>query len=520
MELDVGIVGGGLAGNLLARQLRRRLPDLRVGVFEKSTESSYKVGEATVEIAASYLIRRQGLTGYLYENHLPKNGLRYFFDREDRSCSLEEMSEIGTVNLPFHPAFQIDRQRLETDLVDMNRREGIHLRTGARVHDIALGREGAAHRFAVTDAGGTTAYSARWLVDAAGRTGLVARLEGLRVREEVHRIGSVWGRYEGVADIDDLGSEAWRARVRYTARRLSTLHVWYPGYWFWLIPLRGGVTSVGVTGEVVNRRREIRTPEGFRSFLAEHSAIATLMADAKPLDLGSFESIAYGTKRFFHPDRWGLTGESATAADPLYSPGCDFIALENDFLTDLVVRDHAGEDPSELAERCGLYDDFMQFRHAAAMLLYRGQYGTSGSYELARLKWDFDIGCYYNLWASAYLCDQHLDTTFLREQLRLRPYVENALRAFSDLFQQVEASLRERGDYFRENTGNFYYGLANIDFAEEVGTERSRREVLEKCGEIFNRTRAEALALMGRAESVAAVEPLPLTSFLSGRPLA
>ena len=63
IEVDVGIVSGGLAGNLLARQLRRRLPELRIGVFEKSTGTSYKVGEASVEIAASYLVRRQGLTG-------------------------------------------------------------------------------------------------------------------------------------------------------------------------------------------------------------------------------------------------------------------------------------------------------------------------------------------------------------------------------------------------------------------------------------------------------------------------
>jgi hypothetical protein len=32
----------------LARQLRRQLPSLRIGVFEQETESSAKVGEATV----------------------------------------------------------------------------------------------------------------------------------------------------------------------------------------------------------------------------------------------------------------------------------------------------------------------------------------------------------------------------------------------------------------------------------------------------------------------------------------
>ena len=95
------------------------LPELRIGLFERSTATSYKVGEATVEIAANHLIRRLGLSSYLYEHQLPKNGLRYFFDGERRDLPLHEMSEIGTLNLPFHPAFQLDRARMEADLLDL-----------------------------------------------------------------------------------------------------------------------------------------------------------------------------------------------------------------------------------------------------------------------------------------------------------------------------------------------------------------------------------------------------------------
>ncbi len=43
-DFDVAILGGGLAGNLLARQLTRSTSGLRIGLFEKSSESSWKVG--------------------------------------------------------------------------------------------------------------------------------------------------------------------------------------------------------------------------------------------------------------------------------------------------------------------------------------------------------------------------------------------------------------------------------------------------------------------------------------------
>jgi len=516
-QLDVAIVGGGLAGGLLARQLHRTAPELRVGLFERTTETSYKVGEATVEIAANYLIRKQGLSQYLYENHLPKNGLRYFFDNADRQAPIDEMSEIGTVNLPFHPAFQLDRSRLEADLLDMNRADGVLVRTGSAVGQIAFGEGGAPHRFEVSSGGRTTPFETRWIVDAGGRGGLFARLKDLKVAEEEHRLGAVWGRYEGVVDIDEWPSEEFHARVRHTSRRLSTIHFWYPGYWIWFIPLRGGVTSIGVTGKRMAQSKELRTPEGFRAFLEEHRAVRDLMVGAKNIDIGSYTQIAYGTRRFFHPDRWGLTGEAATAADPLYSPGSDFIALENDYLCDLIRRDLVDGDAAEMAERCELYDQFMQFRYEATMRLYRNLYDPQGSYELTCAKWDFDIASYYNLWTSSYMRDQHLDRDYLETQLRLKPFILQALENFSDLFQRVESALRERGDYFRANTGRFYFGLTNIDFEMEVGTNRSEEEVMQKTEQIFNIVRAQSLYLLGKAPSACAVEPIPLKDFLGRR---
>ncbi len=516
-QLDVAIVGGGLAGNLLARQLHRTAPELRVGLFERSTQPSYKVGEAVVEIAANYLIRKQGLSQYLYENQLPKNGLRYFFDNAERDAPLDEMSEIGSVNLPFHPAFQLDRSSLEADLLEMNRADGVHVRTGAAVGRLSIGENGDLHRFEVSSDGRTTSYESRWIIDAGGRSRLFARLKDLKVAENTHRLGAVWGRYEGVADIDEWKSEEFHARVRHTSRRLSTIHFWYPGYWIWFIPLRGGVTSIGVTGEQMAESKELRTPEGFRAFLEEHRAVRDLMVGAKNIDIGSYTQIAYGTKRFFHPDRWGLVGEAATSTDPLYSPGSDFIALENDFLTDLIRRDIIDGDAVEMTERCERYEQFMQFRFDATMLLYRNLYDLQGSYELACAKWDFDIAFYYNLWTSSYMRDQHLDRDYLDTQLRLKSFILQALENFSDLFQRVESTLRERGDYFRANTGHFHLGLTNIDFEKEVGTNRSEDEVMRKTEEIFNLVRAQALQLLGKDPSAHAVEPLPLKAFIGRR---
>src|SRR5689334_5934711 len=122
---DVIIAGGGIAGGFLARQLRRQKPELDILVLEsKPVIDDFKVGESTVEVAASYMIRRLELGTYLYQHQLPKNGLRFFFDSPRKDLPLPRMSEIGSDHMPFHPSFQLERARLERDLVTMNRAAG------------------------------------------------------------------------------------------------------------------------------------------------------------------------------------------------------------------------------------------------------------------------------------------------------------------------------------------------------------------------------------------------------------
>ncbi|MBW2400544.1 MAG: tryptophan 7-halogenase [Deltaproteobacteria bacterium] len=313
-KLDVAIVGGGMAGSLLARQLSRRLPGRRIALFEKRSQYSFEkrsqyshcVGESLVEIASNYLIRRLGLSSYLYERHLPKNGLRFFFDSANRDTALQQMSEIGSDSLPFHPAFQIDRSRFESDLTDLNARAGIAIHSGGRVEGLELGQGETPHRFQVKNDHGTRDFESRWLIDASGRSRMIARQQQLDVPETELQNGAVWGWFEGVTDVDDLDPPAWRERIRHTPRRLSTMHFLYRGYWIWFIPLKEGMTSVGVVYDQELCDLQYRGKESFLEFLCQHAAVAELLKNAKLTDARAYSHLAYGTKRFFSSDRWAL----------------------------------------------------------------------------------------------------------------------------------------------------------------------------------------------------------------------
>lgn len=483
-DYDLVILGGGLAGGLLARQLRLQRPDLDVLVLERNPQTSYKVGEATVELFSNYLIRKLGLSSYLYEHHLPKNGLRFFFDRADRGAAITEMSEIGSFGLPLHPSFQLDRSSLERELRDGNAARGATVLEGCKVTDVELGEPH--HVVEFEEGSARRRVSAGWVIDATGRASLLAKKLGLRVPERQHRCLAAWARLGGVRDLDAPEFDrAWRDRTHNTSRRLSTVHFMHRGRWTWMIPLRGGVTSVGVVGDAKHLSREVLSQDGLRSLLHEQPACRDLVDGAEWLDFGAYGQLAYGTKQWFG-DRWAVVGEAAAFSDPFYSPGSDFITLANDYVTDLVSRSHDGED---ITERQRLYDGYLQFRYRANLPLYRDQYELFGSYELMSARWNFDIAAYYALWVNSYLQDLHLDVEDLRHELRQSAFVVRALEGFGALFNRAERAVTARGGYEAHNLGRFDEALGDLSFTRDVG--RLRREEAE----------AQTLAAFGRARA-------------------
>src|SRR5690349_12411850 len=121
---DVVIMGGGLSGLCLARELQLRQPSLKLAVVEKRElpvpEAAHKVGESTVELASYYLGERLQLRSYLEERHLPKAGLRYFFPHGDNR-DIAARPELGLMKFAKLPSYQLDRGRLENDLAVINR---------------------------------------------------------------------------------------------------------------------------------------------------------------------------------------------------------------------------------------------------------------------------------------------------------------------------------------------------------------------------------------------------------------
>jgi flavin-dependent dehydrogenase len=389
---DVVICGGGLSGLTLALQLRRNLPELRILVVERTRrplpDAAHKVGESSVELGSRYF-ESLGLRDYLRDNHLIKFGLRFF--PGGGTLPLHERCEIGPANEPIVPSYQLDRGKLENDLRLRIGEAGATLVEGAKVGRIDLGPGDAPHRIELSENGARREIRCRWVVDASGRAALLRKRQKL-TRGSRHVANAGWFRVKGKVDITRFvpdAERAWHDASWAPHRWRSTNHLMGAGYWAWVIPLSTGNTSIGLVGHDSHIPFDVvRNLDNTMTWLREHEPVlARELEGLEVLDFCCLKNYSHNVARAWSPERWALVGEAGAFADPLYSPGSDFIAFANSFTEEMIRRDLAGEDLTVRArELSALYRSLIGncielYAHAAAV------YGHPSAL-LAKVYWD------------------------------------------------------------------------------------------------------------------------------------
>jgi flavin-dependent dehydrogenase len=389
---DVLVLGGGLAGLTLALQLRRAIPEARISVVEArngpAPVATHKVGESTVEIGAHYLGDVLGLDDHLRTQHLRKFGFRFF--SSDGQHDITGVQEIGVSRHLNVTSFQIDRGILENHLVEHASALGIEVHLGSRVQAIRLGADG--HDVDVRGPDGLQTQRARWVVDASGRAGLLKRQLGLEETNE-HDVNAAWFRVKARIDPESWSAdERWLGRCIPGHRWLSTNHLVGDGYWVWLIPLSSGYHSIGIVADAATHPAgTMNSYPRALAWLDEHQprlATALRSVGERPEDFAFLRHFSHDCKQLFSGDRWAITGEAGLFLDPFYSPGTDFIAIANTYITDLVARDLSG---TPFAPYASLYDELFHSFARSTMSLFLGQYGIFANPTVLATKviWDY-----------------------------------------------------------------------------------------------------------------------------------
>lgn len=409
---DVVIIGGALSGGAAALLLKRENPALRVVVVEKDAVLDRRVGESTVDISGYFLGKVLGLTHYLNEHHLVKQGLRFWF-HNGQTTGLADSAEVGGGYNSRLSTFQVDRATLDEEVLRRAAALGVELLRPARVTRVEL-RSGGTQTVEVSPASGEPrTLTARWVVDASGVSAFIARKNGWIKRNDEHPIASVWSRYKGVKDWDDRELRrrfpAYGARAHGT-RNTATNHLVGDGWWAWMIPLKGGDVSVGI----VYDERLFKLPPGpdmaarLRTVLDSHPVGREMMADARhdPSDVHYRANLAYLSDKITG-DGVALVGDAAAFLDPFYSPGMDWVTFTVYACTRLILRERAGlmkpGDAEATSERLRL--GYRRLFEA----IYKDKYRYMGDFELFSKSFPLDVlGYYIGVVSRPYLEGEHL----------------------------------------------------------------------------------------------------------------
>jgi hypothetical protein len=374
------------------------------------------------------------LREHIDQDQLPKLGLRYFFETED-NAQIEQRVEMGGNKFFPAPSYQFDRGRFENYLGRHARELEINFFDHAKIREVELKEEAEPHVVQTKQ----ETYTSGWVIDATGRSSYLKTQLGLE-KKVGHDVNAVWFRFDERVKVDDWSRDVdWQARNHEKPghRWLSTNHLMGEGYWVWLIPLSSGSTSIGIVADA--NLHPFETMSTFKKALAwlkKHEPqcaerIAPLTDHLQ--DFAGFEDFSYSAQRVFSEQRWALTGEAGAFLDPFYSPGSDFIAMSNTFITDLIERDLRGS-PFEIY--ASIFNEIYLQIFDGNLAIYENQYPIFGNPIVMPVKVVWDFAYYWSFPAFFFFHERLCD-------IRAFATAEEDLNALRELNAEVQAAFRD-----------------------------------------------------------------------------
>ncbi len=302
-DYDVVVVGGGPAGAAAAARCAQH--GHSVLVLESERFPRFHIGESLLPLGDD-VFQQLGVGARLRSaGFVTKRGAQ-LKTADGAHTVLFDFTQASFVDPPW--AFQVHRAEFDQILLEHARSLGAEVEF-ARARDCRIDANGVEVEF--TSGERVATVRARAIVDASGRTGFVARQQGVRRPDDELRKAAVYAHYRNVPA--DPGDRAGDTRI-VSLPKLG---------WVWFIPLQDGVTSVGCVLDIADyESREKGDPAAlFAAAIAQSSQASAWLAEAECVSGFRVESgFSYGASSYCG-DRWFLAGDAGSFLDPVFSTG-------------------------------------------------------------------------------------------------------------------------------------------------------------------------------------------------------
>jgi len=317
---DVIIIGGGPGGAACA--LRLAAQGLSTLLLEKSRFPRFHIGESPVPYLSG-LLRKLGVWEEVERaGWICKPGVEFSDPRHEGYGRLD-FAEMATGQIPY--AYNMDRPRFDAMLLEQAERRGVSVRHEAEVKSFLFADE-RMNGVSYEHAGQRREARARYVVDASGRAGLIAKQFGLRRMNPKLKNMAVFQQYRRLVPANNPSIPG------------DLISISHEGGWNWAMLIDHDRLSVGtvVPAELLRARKP---QEVYDAHIARTKRIAQRLVGATPI----FEQVkvesdfCYHTERFAGPGFF-LVGDAACFVDPMFSSGV-YMALVTGMQTGDVIGD-------------------------------------------------------------------------------------------------------------------------------------------------------------------------------------
>ena len=301
---DVVVIGGGPAGSTIATLLAAR--GWRVELVEKDCHPRFHIGESLLPMNLP-ILERLGVLDQVRSIGVVKRGAELESEFPTRRNRTFYFARAMRADRAY--AFQVRRSEFDHLLLKHSAASGVRVHEGVRVTGVDLGGPQTRLVHAEHDDGTRSILRTRFVVDASGRDTLLGRQLGIKRRNRHHASAAVFGHFEGAER--RAGEDEGNIGI-----------YWFPHGWFWMIPLKDGVMSVGA----VCLPEYMKTREGdldrfLWSTIALCQGVRERMRDARLIGKAQAEGNYSYHCAAMHGEGYLLVGDAYTFVDPLFSTG-------------------------------------------------------------------------------------------------------------------------------------------------------------------------------------------------------
>jgi flavin-dependent dehydrogenase len=312
-EFDVIIIGAGPAGSTAAALLAGK--GRRVLVCEKDKFPRYHIGESMMPFCW-FTLSRLGVLGEM-------DRIAY-----TKKYSVQFVTQDGRQSQPFyffqhydHPSsttWQVERADFDLMLLNNARAKGADVRELTAVTRLLKTDEGRVIGVEALDSQRVKQeFFAPVTIDCSGREQVATAREGWRIKDPMLNKLAIWTYYRGAKR--DPGIDEGNTTVAYIPER----------GWFWYIPLKGDIVSVGIVAEKDYLFSETKDPAAIfareierNEWIKDHLSIGS--------QFGEYWVTSEFSYRAKHcaADGLVLAGDAFAFLDPVFSSGV-FLALKS-----------------------------------------------------------------------------------------------------------------------------------------------------------------------------------------------